>query len=79
MTTLSIKNMPAELYNRLQKIAGAKNYSLSKQIIEMLSKAINEEYQRNQIKVLISIRSRRFKSPQDTSASFDFLREDRRR
>jgi len=80
MNTLHVRSVPDELYQRLQRLANARNRSLSAQVIMMLSQAIEEEERRRrQSKTLTSIRRRRFKAPKGTPATLALLREDRRR
>jgi plasmid stability protein len=80
MNTLHVRSVPDELYERLQKLAHAKNRSLSAQVITMLAQAIeDEERRKKQAKVLTSIQRRRFKAPQNAPSSLELLREDRGR
>lgn len=80
MNTLHVRSVPDDLYQRLQTLANAKNRSLSAQVITLLEQAVEEEERRrNQIKVLTSIRHRRFKAPKNSPTTLDFLREDRGR
>ena len=80
MRTLQIHNVPNDLYQRIQKMAQAKNRSLNVQVIALLSQAIElEESRIKQMRVLNSIQSRRFKVPENAPLSLDLLREDRER
>lgn len=80
MITLQIRNVPDDLYQRIQVMANAKNRSLNAQVITLLSLAIElEEGYIKQMKVLNSIQSRRFKAPKNAPSSLDLLREDRER
>lgn len=80
MNTLHVRSVPDDLYQRLQTLANAKNRSLSAQVITLLEQAVEEEERRrNQIKVLTSIRHRRFKAPKNSPSTLDLLREDRGR
>jgi antitoxin FitA len=80
MNTLHVRSVPDELYERLQKLAHAKNRSLSAQVITMLARAIeDEERRKKQAEVLTSIQRRRFKVPQNAPSSLELLREDRGR
>ena len=80
MNTLHVRSVPDDLYNRLQKLANAKNRSLSAQVITMLAQAIeNEERRKKQTKTLAAIQRRRFKAPKNAPSTFELLREDRTR
>jgi len=78
MNTLHVRSVPDDLYNRLQKLANARNRSLSAQVIMLLSQAVeNEERRKKQIKTLASIQRRRFKAPRNAQSSLELIREDR--
>ncbi len=80
MNTLHVRSVPDDLYERLQKLAHAKNRSLSAQVVTMLTQAIeDEERRKKQAKVLTSIQRRRFKAPKNAPSSLELLREDRGR
>ncbi len=80
MSTLHVRSVPEDLYNRLQQLANARNRSLSAQVIMMLTQAIEaEERRKKQAKVLTSIQRRRFKAPKNAPSSLALLREDRSR
>jgi antitoxin FitA len=80
MNTLHVRSVPDELYERLQKLAHAKNRSLSAQVITMLAQSVeNEERRKKQAKILTSIQRRRFKAPKNAPSSLELLREDRGR
>jgi len=80
MNTLHVRSVPDDLYERLQKLAHAKNRSLSAQVITMLAQAIeDEERRKKQAKILTSIHRRRFKAPKNAPSSLELLREDRGR
>ena len=80
MNTLHVRSVPDDLYERLQKLAHAKNRSLSAQVITMLAQAIeDEERRKKQAKTLTSIQRRRFKTPKNAPSSLELLREDRGR
>ncbi len=80
MNTLHVRSVPDELYERLQKLAQAKNRSLSAQVITMLVQAVeDEERRKKQAKILTSIQRRRFKAPKNAPSSLELLREDRGR
>lgn len=80
MNTLHLRNIPDDLYQRIQLMAKAKKRSLSVQVITLLSQAIElEEHRTKQAKTLNSIQRRRFKAPKNTPSSLDLLREDRER
>ena len=78
MNTLHVRSVPDDLYNRLQKLANAKNRSLSAQVITMLAQAIeSEERRKKQTKALTAIQRRRFTAPKNAPASLELLKEDR--
>lgn len=80
MNTLHVRSVPDDLYQRLQKLAHARNRSLSAQVINMLAQALeDEERRKKQAKALTSIQRRRFKPPKNAPTSLDLLREDRSR
>ena len=80
MNTLHVRSVPDGLYQRLQLLAKTRNRSLSAQVVEMLSQALEEEELRlSQTSVLNSIRRRRFTPPQKSPTSLEFLQEDRKR
>ena len=80
MNTLHVRSVPDDLYNRLQKLANARNRSLSAQVITMLAQAVeNEERRKRQAKTLTSIQRRRFKAPKNAPPTLALLREDRAR
>lgn len=80
MNTLHVRSVPEDLYERLQRLARARNRSLSAQVITMLAQAIEiEERRKKQAKTLKSIQRRRFKAPRNAPSSLDLLREDRTR
>ncbi|MCC7118245.1 MAG: hypothetical protein IT310_06940 [Anaerolineales bacterium] len=80
MNTLHVRSVPEDLYNRLQKLANARNRSLSAQVIMMLTQSIEaEERRKKQEKVLTAIQRRRFKAPKNAPSSLTLLREDRSR
>ncbi len=80
MNTLHVRSIPEDLYQRLQRLAQARNRSLSAQVVMMLTQALEEEErQRKQAQALTSIRRRRFTPPAQSPSSLDLLREDRKR
>jgi plasmid stability protein len=80
MNTLHVRSIPDDLYQQLQRLAQARNRSLSAQVITMLAQAVEEEERRQkQGKVLASIRRRRFAPADKSSTSLKMLREDRDR
>jgi plasmid stability protein len=80
MNTLHVRSVPDDLYSRLQQLARTRNRSLSAQVVEMLSQALEEEELRlKQAATLASIRRRRFSPPRESPTSLEFLREDRER
>lgn len=80
MRTLHIHNLPDDLYQRIQLMAIAKNCSLSAEVINLLSQAVElVERRMKQAKVLTSIQRRRFKPPENAPSSLGLVREDRAR
>jgi plasmid stability protein len=80
MNTLHVRSIPEETYQRLQQLAKTRNRSLSAQVVEMLSQAMEEEELRlKQTEVLTSIRRRRFTPPAKSPDSLELLHEDRNR
>jgi plasmid stability protein len=80
LNTLHVRSVPDTIYQRLQRLAKERNRSLSAQVVEMLSEALeDEELRLSQISVLNSIRRRRFTPPQKSPSSLEFLQEDRKR
>ena len=80
MNTLHIDGIPDDLYQRLQSLAKQRGRSLSAQVVEMLSQALEaEELRLKQAGALNSIRRRRFTPPEQTPGSLDLLKEERDR
>ncbi len=80
MNTLHVRSVPDDLYQRLQQLAKKRNRSLSAQVVEILSQAIeDEELRLKQTTVLNSIRRRRFVPSEKLSTSLELLHEDRNR
>ncbi len=80
MSTLHVRSVPEDLYNRVRQLAQLRSRSLGAQVVTMLYEALDEEEQRkDQTRALTSIRRRRFVPPMEAASSLDLLREDRRR
>jgi len=80
MATLHVRNVPDDLYARLQELAVARQRSLSAQVITLLEQALtNDERQQQQAKLLAGIRRRRYVPPAGSPDSMALLREDRDR
>lgn len=80
MNTLHVRSVPEDLYRRLKQLAVSQNRSLSAQVIEMLSHAVDDDSQRmKQSAILASIRRRRFTPPPQVPSSVELLKEDRER
>ena len=80
MNILHVRSVPDDLYQRLQTLAKTRSRSLSAQVVEMLSQALEEEERRlSQTGALKSIRRRRFTPPAESPTSLDLLHEDRNR
>jgi antitoxin FitA len=80
MPTLHVRNVPTDLYERVQQRAQAENRSISAEVINLLRSALHET-ERPQARILEEIRRRRFYRPADVGApeSILLLREDRER
>lgn len=80
MSTLHVRNVPDELYERLQERARAQRRSLSAEVVTLLDWAVTA-LERTPQDTLASIRSRRFYEPAGAGApdSTMLLREDRDR
>lgn len=80
MSILHVRNIPEELYTRLQRRAEAQGRSLTAEVIDLLWQAL-EEAETAQAEILSGVRRRRFFSPTAAGApdSTALLREDRRR
>jgi plasmid stability protein len=80
MSILHVRNVPDELYERLQRRAEGQGRSITAEVISLLWQAL-EEADASQADILEGIRRRRFFNPRDEGApdSTSLLREDRRR
>ena len=82
MPILPVRNVPDELYTRIQRWATARNRSFSAQVIQLLDQALQtEEARQTQAKVMAGIRRRRmsYVRKPTTPDSVTLLREDRDR
>jgi len=88
MATLHVKNVPDDLYARLQQLAVAQNRSISAQVITLLENALTTQVKQPQsenpksiIEILAGIRRRRRVNPADFGLpdSTTLIREDRDR
>jgi len=80
MPTLHVRNVPKDLHERIQALAQSRNRSMSAQVLNMLSSAVEEEELRqSRSRILSSVRSRRFTYARDVPDSAALLREDRER
>ncbi len=82
MSILHVRNVPNELYARIQRLAHAKDRSMSAQVIQLLEHALQaEEARQSQAKTLSGIRRRRVSyTPRPAiSDSVTLLQEDRER
>jgi plasmid stability protein len=80
MAILHVRNVPDELYERIQQRAIAQSRSISAEVINLLRDAL-EGAQQPQAPILEGIRRRRFYRPAETGTpeSVRLLREDRER
>jgi plasmid stability protein len=80
MNILHVRSVPDDLYQQLQRLARARNRSLSAQVVEILAQAVAEDALRlEQSAALNSIRRRRFSLPEQAPTSLELLHEDRAR
>ncbi|MCC5631654.1 Arc family DNA-binding protein [Nostoc sphaeroides CHAB 2801] len=88
MATLYVRNLPDDLYAKLQELAASEHRSINAQVITLLEQAlktetqqIEEERRKNVPKLLEEIRLRREKLPTDIEwpDSTAMIREDRDR
>jgi len=82
MPILHVRNVPDDLYARIQQLASTKNRSLSAQVVHLLAQALHaEEAGQAQARILAGIRRRRIAYTRNPSTpdSTALLREDRRR
>lgn len=82
MAILHVRNIPDELYGKLQELAQARNRSLSAEVIVLLQEALRrEQVRQQQAKLLADIRRRRYTYPKNQRVpdSVSLLREDRAR
>jgi len=79
MSTLHVRNVPDELYERLRQRAARQRRSLSAEVVVLLDQALEQE--EASVTLLREIRSRRAYSPELAGApdSTRLLREDRER
>jgi antitoxin FitA len=81
MAILHVRNVPDDLYERLQQRAGAEKRSLSAEVVSLLERAIGEP-PAERAELFERIRRRRSQIDylrERLSASVDLLREDRAR
>jgi antitoxin FitA len=83
MATLYVRNLPDDLYAKLQELAASQHRSINAQVITLLkqSLATEDHEQRNVIKLLEESRRRRRVNPADFGLpdSTEMIREDRDR
>lgn len=82
MPTLHVRDVPEEMYERIRRLALARNRSLGAEVVTLLDKALaQEEIRQSQAKLLTGIRRRRQKKPPNPKVpdSLVLLREDRAR
>lgn len=78
MSTLHVRNIPDDLYQRIQRRAREQGRSITAEVVSLLERAL-EDADTEQAQVLAGIRRRRFFSPEEAGApdSIALLREDR--
>ena len=81
MAILHVRNVPEDLYQRLQELASERHRSISAEVIMLLAQALEaEQTRRDQARLLAEIRRRRRAYPANKSFdSVQMLREDRAR
>ncbi|MEA5601670.1 FitA-like ribbon-helix-helix domain-containing protein [Nostoc sp. UHCC 0252] len=88
MATLYVRNLPDDLYAKLQELAASEHRSINAQVITLLEQALKTEAQQiedqkhqNVLKVLEESRQRRRVNPADFGLpdSTELIREDRDR
>lgn len=80
MATLHVRNIPDELYAQIHQFAASNSQSLSAEIVDLLTQAVQERALRaNQKRVLASLRRRRFVPRPGVPESLELLREERAR
>ena len=80
MSILHVRNIPDELYQRIQERAQMQGRSISAEVVSLLTQAIDQA-DSDQGVVLTEIRRRRYFKPGEAGApdSTTLLREDRQR
>jgi plasmid stability protein len=80
MPILHVRNVPEDLYARIQQRAQLQHRSISAEVLSLFRDAL-EVSERPQARMLADIRRRRFYRPSDAGApeSVKLLREDRER
>jgi len=82
MAILHVRNVPDEVYNKIQQLAQQRNRSLSAEVIMLLQEALRQEQtRRDQARLLSEIRRHRYTYPKHRRVpdSVELLREDRER
>ena len=80
MSTLHVRNVPDDLYERIRQQAKRHNRSISAEVITLLQRALNNRHV-SQAELLDNIQRRRFYRPSEHGApeSIGLIREDRER
>ncbi len=80
MSTLHVRNVPGDLYERICQRAAKQNRSISAEVVTLLERALTDA-EVSQEELLDRIRRRRFYRPQEAGApdSTTLLRADRSR
>jgi plasmid stability protein len=83
MATLQVRNVPDDLFRRLQELAAAERRSLNAEVIVLLESAVNGGRSAREpvASILDRLKARRdaIKLPRDWPGSLKMLREDRSR
>ena len=88
MATLSVRNLPDDLYAKLQELAASQHRSINAQVITLLEQVLTtqaeeteEQKRQNVVKLLEESRNRRRVNPGDFGLpdSTELIREDRDR
>lgn len=82
MANLHVRNVPDQLYRRLQRLAADKRMSLSAQVIGLLEEALAQEDARvRHLQILAQMKRDRYRYPPGVQVpdSTELIREDRER
>lgn len=79
-TTLHLEDIPAELHDRIRRLAQCRNRTMDSEVVDLLMSAVSQaELQVDRADVLANLGQNRFHPPADAPDSIELLREDRDR